>query len=81
MAKTRRKFTPEDKATIVRRHLKGKEQFSAIAEGPSILSTQIHQWVAMLIEQVEKAFEKTVKSAKATTLYRGQSSRTQRATD
>jgi transposase len=29
----------------------------------SIQPTQIHQWVAMKIEQAERAFEKTAKSA------------------
>ena len=47
MTKSRRKFTAELKAAIVRRHLKGKEPISAIAEELSIQPTQIHQWVAM----------------------------------
>jgi transposase len=68
MTRTRRKFTAEEKATIVRRHLKGKELISSIAEELSIQPTQIHQWVAMALEQVEKAFEKTAKSAKAAKL-------------
>jgi hypothetical protein len=32
MTKTRRKFTAEQKDAIVRRHLKGKESISSIAE-------------------------------------------------
>jgi transposase len=65
MANSRRKFTAEQKADIVRRHLKGKEPISAIAEELSLQPTQIHQWVAMALEQVERAFEKTAKSDKA----------------
>lgn len=65
MTKTRRKFTAEQKATIVRRHLKDKEPISAIAEELSIQPTQIHQWVALALDQVERAFEKTAKSEKA----------------
>jgi len=47
VTKSRRKFTAELKAAIVRRHLKGKLPISAIAEELSIQPTQIHQWVAM----------------------------------
>ena len=65
MTKSRRKFTAEQKAAIVRRHLKGRESISSIAEELSIQPTQIHQWVATALEQVERAFEKTAKSEKA----------------
>jgi transposase-like protein len=65
MTKSRRKFTAEQKAAIVRRHLKGKEPISAIAEELSIQPTQIHQWVALALDHVERAFEKTAKSEKA----------------
>lgn len=64
MTKTRRKFTAEQKAAIVRRHLKDKEPISSIAEELSIQPTQIHQWVALALEQVERAFEKSAKSKK-----------------
>ncbi len=49
MTKTRRKFTAEQKAAIVRRHLKDKEPISSIAEELSIQPTQIHQWVALAL--------------------------------
>ncbi|AMV34675.1 Transposase [Pirellula sp. SH-Sr6A] len=68
MTKSRRKFTAEQKAVIVRRHLKGKEPISTIAEELSIQPTQIHQWVAMALDQVERAFEKNAKSEKASKL-------------
>ena len=64
MTKSRRKFTAEQKAAIVRRHLKGKEPITAIAEELSIQPTQIHQWVATALEHVELAFEKTDKKEK-----------------
>lgn len=64
MTNSRRKFTAEQKADIVRRHLKGKESISSIAEELSLQPTQIHQWVAQALEQVERAFEKTAKSDK-----------------
>ncbi len=53
MTKTRRNFTAEQKAAIVRRHLKGKESISSIAEALSIQPTQIHQWVAMAVVRWE----------------------------
>ena len=56
MTKSRRKFTASEKAAIVRRHLKGKEAISAIAEELSIQPTQIHQWVAMVVDQAERAW-------------------------
>jgi transposase len=65
MTSSRRKFTSEQKASIVRRHLKGKEPISSIAEELLIQPTQIHQWVAMALDRVELAFEKTAKSDKA----------------
>ena len=62
MTKTRRKFTAEQKAAIVRRHLKDKEPISSIAQELSIQPTQIHQWVALVVEQAERAFEKSANS-------------------
>ena len=65
MTKSRRKFIAEQKAAMVRRHLNGKEPISAIAEELSIQPTQIHQWVAMALDHIERAFEKTAKSEMA----------------
>jgi len=65
MTKTRRKFTAEQKAAIVRRHLKDKEPISSIAAELSIQPTQIHQWVALALEQVERVFEKSANSERA----------------
>jgi transposase-like protein len=62
MTKTRRKFTAEQKAAIVRRHLKDKEPISSIAAELSIQPTQIHQWVALVVDQAERAFEKSANS-------------------
>jgi transposase-like protein len=50
MTKTRRKFTVEQKAAIVRRHLKDKVPISSIAQELSIQPTQIHQWVALVVD-------------------------------
>ncbi|MFV0443425.1 MAG: transposase, partial [Planctomycetaceae bacterium] len=43
--RTRRRFTPGQKAQIVRRHLAGKEAVSALAEEFGLQPSQIHTWV------------------------------------
>lgn len=62
MSRIRRKFTAQQKADIVRRHLKDKVPITSLAEELSIQPTQIHQWVAMVLEQAERAFEKADRS-------------------
>ena len=58
MTRNRRKFTAEQKATIVRRHLKDKTPISSLAEELAIQPTQIYQWVALALEQLDRVFEK-----------------------
>jgi transposase-like protein len=58
MTKNRRKFTAEQKAEIVRRHLKDKTPISTLAEELSLQPTQIYQWVALVLEQAARVFEK-----------------------
>lgn len=43
MSETRRHFTPEQKAEIVRRHLAGKEAVSALADDPAVYYAG-HEW-------------------------------------
>ncbi len=64
MSTNRRKFTADQKADIVRRHLKDKVPVSALAEELSIQPTQIYQWVAMVLEQADRIFEKADRSDK-----------------
>lgn len=52
----RRHFSPEQKATIVWRHLGGKEPVSNLAEDVGVQSSQIHLWVKQLLDQAERAF-------------------------
>lgn len=59
MSRTRRHFTAEQKAQIVRRHLAGKEPVSALAEEFGLQPSQIHLWVNQLLSQAEKAFERS----------------------
>ena len=58
MTKNRRKFSAEQKAEIVRRHLKDKTPISTLAEELSLQPTQIYQWVALVLEQAARVFEK-----------------------
>jgi transposase-like protein len=52
----RRHFSPEQKATVVRRHLAGKEPVSNLAEELGIQPSQIHLWVKQLLDQAERAY-------------------------
>lgn len=58
MSQVRRRFTPEQKAQIVRRHLAGKEPVSALAEEFGLQPSQIHTWVNTVLAQADKAFER-----------------------
>lgn len=65
MSRTRRRFTPEQKAQIVRRHLAGKEPVSALAEEFGLQPSQIHTWVNTLLAQADKAFERSAENGRA----------------
>lgn len=60
MSQTRRHFTPDQKAQIVRRHLSGKEPISNLADEFGLQPSQIHYWVKQVLDQAERAFERTV---------------------
>ncbi|MFQ5927951.1 MAG: transposase [Terriglobia bacterium] len=53
----RRHFSPEQKATIVRRHLAGKEPVSNLADEFGVQPSQIHLWVKQLLDQAERAYQ------------------------
>ena len=57
MNQTRRHFTPEQKAQIIRRHLSGKEPVSDLADEFGLQPSQIHSWVKLVLDQAEKAFQ------------------------
>ena len=65
MSRTRRRFTPQQKAQIVRRHLAGKEAVSALAEEFGLQPSQIHTWVNLLLAQADKAFERAAQNGRA----------------
>ena len=59
MSKTRRHFTAEQKAAIVRRHVGGKEAISKLADEFGVQPSQIHLWVKQVLEAAERAFERS----------------------
>lgn len=59
MSKPRRYFTSEKKAQVVRRHLAEKVAVSDLADEFGIQPSQIHTWVKQVLDQAEKAFERT----------------------
>ena len=59
MSSTRRHFSAEQKAQVVRRHLSGKETVSNLADELKIQPSVIHLWVKQVLEQAERAFEKS----------------------
>jgi len=65
MSRTRRRFTPEQKAQIVRRHLAGKEAVSALAEEFGLQPSQIHAWGNTVLAQADKAFERSAENGRA----------------
>ena len=64
MSGTRRTFTAEQKAEVVRRHLRGKVPVSQLADELNIQPSQIHQWINTVLAQAEQAFAKTAKQDK-----------------
>jgi transposase-like protein len=58
MSRTRRHFTAEQKAEIVRRHLAGKEAVSDLADQFGVQPSQIHTWVKQVLDQAEAAFRR-----------------------
>ncbi len=56
--RARRKFTAQQKAAAVRRHLADKIPISDLADELDVQPSQIHQWVHQVLEQAERAFER-----------------------
>ena len=57
MSQTRRHFTPDQKAQIVRRHLVGKKPISYLADEFGLQPSQLHNWVKLVLDQAVKAFQ------------------------
>jgi transposase-like protein len=55
--RSRRHFTPEDKASAIKRHLVGAEPVSAICEGLGIAPNMFYRWQQELFDNACAAFE------------------------
>ena len=58
MSRTRRHFSAEQKADVVRRHLAGKEAVSDLADEFGVQPSLIHNWINQALAQVERAFDR-----------------------
>lgn len=59
MSRKRRYFSDTQKADAVRRHLSGKVTVSDLADELGVQPSQLHQWVKQVLDQAEKAFERS----------------------
>jgi len=59
MSRSRRNFSAEQKAQIVRRYLSGKEAVSKLAEELQVQPTLIHGWINQVLAQAARAFERS----------------------
>ena len=62
MSRTRRHFTAEQKAEVVRRHLGDKVPVSDLAEELGVQPTLIHSWVKQVLDHAARAFERSAAS-------------------
>ncbi len=58
-SKTRRYFTAEKKAQVVRRHLADKIEISDLADEFEVQPSQIQTWIKQVLDQAEKALERS----------------------
>ena len=59
MSETRRHFSAEQKAQVVRRHLADKQPVSSLATELQVQPSVIHQWINHVLAQAERAFERS----------------------
>ena len=57
MSRSRRHFTPEQKAEVVRRHLSDKVPVSNLADELQVQPTLIHLWVKHVLDHAATVFE------------------------
>ena len=58
-SKGRRRLGAQKKAQIVRRHLADKVAVSDLADEFGVQPSQIHRWVKQVLDQAEKALERS----------------------
>lgn len=57
MSKKRKNYTAEQKADVVRRHIRDKVSVSDLATELDVQPSQVHQWVAAVLAQADRAFQ------------------------
>ncbi len=62
MSRTRRRFTAQQKADLVRRHVVKKDAISDLADEIGLQPSQIYLWINQVLEQAERAFQPNGKS-------------------
>ncbi len=65
MSRTRRHFTAEQKAEVVRRHLADKIPVSDLADELDVQPTLIHLWVKHVLDHAAAAFERPAGNRRA----------------
>ena len=65
MSRSRRSFSDEVKANVVRRHLSEKVPVSDLADELQVQPSMIHLWIKQVLDQAEKAFRRPKKSGRA----------------
>ena len=63
--KTRRKFTPDEKVAMLRRHLLDGEQVSEICEDLGVAPNQFYRWQKEFFENGAAAFQKNGRAENA----------------
>jgi len=63
----RRRFNPEEKAAILRRHLADKVSISDLAEEYGIQPSVLYQWQRQLLDNAATALEPTRRAARTET--------------
>ena len=66
MTRQRRRFTSEEKAAIVRRHLVDRVPVSDLCDELGLQPTQIYTWQKQLFENAALAFERPGRKTKQT---------------
>jgi transposase len=59
MSRSRRHFSDEVKAGVVRRHLAEKVPISELAAELEVQPSLIHLWIKQVLDQAEKAFQRS----------------------
>jgi transposase len=63
--RTRRHFTAQQKAEVVRRHVVERVPVSDLADQFGLQPSQIHAWVKQVLDQADRAFDRPVPQRRA----------------